>query len=135
MSPSSAMFELLVTSDGGSTWVVRSLPGDPFTDDFADANHGWEIAGSAADFDAVPGVALHLYRTDDGGLTWVSVPTNVVWRSREARVGPIDILDFVDQNNGFAIRERYMASGHSQLLRTTDGGRTWTVVVEAPKTP
>src|SRR5438093_6069540 len=33
--------------------------------DFIDANHGWLITGSASDFDAVPGVALPLYRTDD----------------------------------------------------------------------
>ena len=96
----------------------------------------WPAArGPATDFDAVPGVALPLYRTDDGGLTWVPIQTNVVWRSRDARVGPIDILDFVDQNNSFAVRENYMANGYTQWLKTTGGGRTWTVVVEAPRTP
>ena len=130
---------LLVTSDGGSTWVVRSMPGEaPFqvAGDFVDANHGWVIAGTAADFDAVPRVPLPLYRTDDGGLTWVPVPANVVWRSPEERVGIIDILDFVDQNNGFALRQRKdVPNGYTQWLKTTDGGRTWTVVVAAPKTP
>ncbi|HEX9095160.1 MAG TPA: hypothetical protein VF990_03560 [Candidatus Dormibacteraeota bacterium] len=124
---------LLVTSDGGSTWVVRSIPGEiQFGGNFIDASHGWVIAGSAADFDAVPGVPLPLYRTEDGGLTWVRIPTNVVWRSQDGHVGPIDILVFVDQNNGFAVREKYMANGSTQWLKTTDGGRTWTVVVEAP---
>jgi photosystem II stability/assembly factor-like uncharacterized protein len=130
---------LLVTSDGGGTWIVRTVPQDLVFGvwvDFVDAAHGWVIAGSATDFDAVPGVALPLYKTDDGGLTWDAVPTTVVWRSRASSppMGPIDILDFVDQNNGFAIRERYMANGLSQLLKTTDGGRTWTVV-EALQTP
>lgn len=137
VSPSSAMFyELLVTSDGGSTWVVRSLPGElQFTGDFADANHGWALATSASDWDGVwppPAITLPLYKTDDGGLTWVHVPTNVLWRSPE---GPIDTLYFVDQNNGFAIRESNTGYGPSQLLKTTDGGRTWTVVIEAPPTP
>ncbi len=129
--------ELLVTSDGGTTWDVRPIPGEfplQLGGNFVDANHGWVIAGTAADFNAVPAVSLPLYRTDDGGLTWVRVPTNVIWRSRADRVGPIDIVRFVDQNNGFAVREKDQANGYVQWLKTTDGGRTWTVVVEAPKT-
>lgn len=127
---------LLVTSDGGNTWRVRSVAGElQFYVDFVDANHGWVIAASATDFDAVPGVALPLYRTDDGGLTWMPIQTNVIWRSRDARIGPIDNLDFVDQNNGFAVRRKYEADAYTQWLKTTDGGRTWTVVVEAPQTP
>jgi photosystem II stability/assembly factor-like uncharacterized protein len=120
---------LLATSDAGSTWVVRSLPGEvPFTTDFVDANHGWAIGVTAADFNGippVPAIPLPLYKTDDGGVTWVPVPTDILWGGTE---GPIDILDFVDQNTGFAVRERYMANGISQLLTTTDGGRTWTIV-------
>jgi len=129
---------LLVTTDGGSTWVVRSIPGEAplqWPVDFVDADHGWVIAGTAADFLSDPGVPLPLYRTDDGGLTWVSVPTNVLWLSQKAHMGPIEEIDFVDQNNGFAVRRKYLALDYTQLLKTTDGGRTWTVVVEAPKTP
>ena len=127
-SSAAAPTVLLATSDGGSTWVVRSLPGEvPFASSFVDANHGWAIGVNAADFDVspVPAITLPLYKTDDGGVTWVPVPTNVLWGGLD---GPIDILDFVDQNNGFAVRERYQANGISQLLRTMDGGRTWTVV-------
>ena len=130
---------LLVTSDGGSTWVARSLPGEAPLQvalDFVDANHGWTIAGTAADWSAVPSVPLPLYRTDDGGLTWVRVPTNVLWRHPEAFGETIDILDFVDQNNGFAVRRRgEVANDYTQWLKTTDGGRTWTVVVQAARTP
>jgi photosystem II stability/assembly factor-like uncharacterized protein len=125
---------LLATSDGGSTWVVRSLPGEVlFAAEFADANHGWAIGVLAADFDRmppVPAIPLPLYKTDDGGVTWVPVPTEILWGGPE---GPIDVLDFVDQNNGFAIRERYMGTGQSQLLKTTDGGRTWSIVEALPK--
>ena len=132
--------QLLVTSDGGSTWVARYMPGEapfPVVLDFVDANHGWLVAGSVTDFLAVPGVPLPLYRTDDGGLTWVPVPTNVLWVSRDARMGALDFLDFVDRNNGFAVRQKNGGGGapYAQWLKTTDGGRTWTVVVEAPQTP
>jgi len=132
---------LLVTSDGGSTWVAHSMPGEApwqVAVDFVDADHGWAIAGTAADWSAVPSVHLPLYRTDDGGLTWVRVPTNVLWRYSEESGGTIDILDFVDQNNGFAVRRKgevKVANDYTQWLKTTDGGRTWTVVVEAPRTP
>ena len=128
---------LLVTSDGGSTWVAHSMPGEAplqVAVDFVDANHGWLIAGTTAEWVAVPAVPLPLYRTDDGGLTWVRVPTNVLWRYPEASGGTIDILDFVDRNNGFAVRRNLNNYG-TQWLKTTDGGRTWTVVVAAPKTP
>jgi photosystem II stability/assembly factor-like uncharacterized protein len=98
------------------------------------------IGVTAADFNGippVPAIPLPLYKTDDGGVTWVPVPTDILWGGTE---GPIDVLDFVDQNNGFAIRESramsqnsYMANGHSQLLKTADGGRTWTIVEALPK--
>ena len=131
---------LLVTSDGGSTWVARSFPGEAplaaVAMDFVDFNHGWVMAGTWAEWVAVPAVPLPLYRTNDGGLTWVRVPTNVLWRYPEASLGTIDILDFVDETNGFAVRRRGSVENHyTQWLRTTDGGRTWTVVVEAPQTP
>lgn len=130
-SSATAPAVLLATADGGSTWVVRSLPGEvPFTSDFADANHGWAIGWPATDYNGippVPDIPLPLYKTDDGGVTWVPVPTDVLWGGTE---GPIDLLDFVDQNNGFAIREKYIDNvwSPSQLLKTTDGGRAWTVV-------
>src|SRR5438093_4204052 len=128
---------LLATSDGGSTWVARSLPGEAplqLALNFVDANHGWAIGGTVAEWDAVPSVPLPLYRTNDGGLTWVRVPTNVLWRYPKASA--IDMLDFVDQNTGFAVRRRgEVPNDYTQLLKTTDGGRTWTVVVEARPTP
>jgi len=75
-------------------------------------------------------------RTDDGGLTWVRVPANVLWRSPDES-GYIDSLDFVDEKNGFAMRRKLgdVANPYTQWLSTTGGGRTWTVVVEAPRTP
>lgn len=123
---------LLLTSDGGSTWIVRSLPWEAGIGiEFADANHGWTIAGPAALFDAPAAVPLPLYKTDDGGLTWVPVPTNILLRTPGD--GPIGPFHFVDRNNGLMVRYAYQSNDFSQLLKTTDGGRTWTVVVETPR--
>lgn len=120
---------LLVTSDGGRTWSARSLPGEAqITVDFVDLNHGWAIAGSSDQLTktgslASPSLALPLYHTSDGGLTWTLVPTDLLLQSADGR---IDTLYFVDVTNGFAIRVN--TGGASQSLKTTDGGRTWTVI-------
>ena len=101
---------------------------------FADANHGWLIAGSPDLFGpmAAVGVALPLYKTVDGGLTWVPVPTKTLLRSPDGAIGR---LFFIDQNTGFMARWANSSNYFSQLLKTTDGGRTWTVVVQAPQAP
>lgn len=124
---------LLVTSDAGGSWSARTLPGEMQLDvDFVDASHGWAIAGpsnlfvknSTGQFPSVPGITLPLYRTVDGGLTWILIRTNLPLDSNEGRVFGIH---FVDPQNGFADRLS-VATQHGQVLKTTDGGQTWTVV-------
>ena len=119
---------LLVTADGGNTWIVRPLPGEIQLEvEFVDASHGWAIGGPSDQFRMVedserqtyfvgspPGVPL--YRTVDGGATWVPMQTNLLLQS--PKHGPFMRLHFVDQNNGFAY---YL----SEVLRTSDGGRSW----------
>lgn len=100
---------LFLTSDAGSDWIPRSLPSGPTDVDFSDASHGWAIAGYA------------LYHTSDGGASWAPVRTDLL-----AQGGHIEGLVFVDQMNGFA--SRITSAGSSQLLKTTDGGFTWTLV-------
>jgi photosystem II stability/assembly factor-like uncharacterized protein len=114
---------LLMTSDGGDTWSPRLLPGK-FQQDvsFTDTNHGWTVAGP----DALLGSAVYvpLYRTDDGGRTWVLVPTNL---RIETKDGQVRLLYFVDGKDGFAVRFAYSVYA-TQILKTTDGGHTWTVI-------
>lgn len=121
---------LFTTSDGGLTWTARSLPGEIQMEvSFADASHGWAIAGSSGElaknpFSATePTVSAPLYHTDDGGATWAPVQTDLLLQSPDGRINQ---LYFVDKNNGFAIRVK--SFGASQFLKTTDGGRTWAAV-------
>lgn len=127
---------LLMTSDGGSTWTTHSLPDEAVwqTVGFYDAKHGWVIAGSAAVFAALgnrtsssKALPLPLYRTDDGGKTWVRVQTDLKLQSKD---GSLMGLIFLDESQGFATWSFSSGQGFAgyELLKTTDGGRTWLVV-------
>jgi len=128
---------LLATSDGGTTWVERSLPPPiasccgsavwrVFQVDFLDANIGWAIAPPPGWKKASP-VRDWLYRTSDGGQTWALV-------QKELPLGwPITGLLVVDGNDAFAAQDQNATGGApvgpgTELLKTTDGGRTWRVV-------
>lgn len=129
-APASQAEALLVTSDGGSTWTSRSLPSTaPLVVGFYDANHGWAIAESSAELQvplstAPPEVALFLLRTSDGGGTWKPVQTDLKLQSKN---GQVNGLYFLNDAIGFAFRTP-VGRQLSELLRTTDGGHSWTVV-------
>jgi photosystem II stability/assembly factor-like uncharacterized protein len=127
---------LLVTADAGASWSVRKLPGETQSMvDFTDSMHGWTISGPSdllSTSSNPPGVAVPLYRTEDGGLTWLPVQTSLPLVSSEGRVYD---MYFVDAKNGFADRFKVTAQSpilpveqHGQLLKTTDGGQTWSVI-------
>jgi photosystem II stability/assembly factor-like uncharacterized protein len=127
---------LFVTADNGKNWMPRSLPGAfQFVVDFIDAKHGWTVAGPGAlftrdsngSFPTAPGVTVPLYRTNDGGLTWAPVETNLALSDTNGRLTK---LYFVDLQHGFAERYNTASIGreYRQFLGTDDGGRTWKVV-------
>jgi photosystem II stability/assembly factor-like uncharacterized protein len=107
---------ILATSDGGATWKVQyasarmRMAGMAF----ADTSHGWVVG--------LGGVIL---ATTDGGTSW-----------RPQRSGTtLDLLDvaFADATHGVAVGDRSKGDDPlaaqfigSIVLRTTDGGATWT---------
>ncbi|MFI5399373.1 MAG: WD40/YVTN/BNR-like repeat-containing protein [Candidatus Binatia bacterium] len=130
---------LLATTDGGWTWSVLPLPGAIHSAvNFVDAAHGWEVGGSIdlrnLSSSAGAAVPVPLFRTDDGGNTWVPVPTDLLLASS---YGQVQDLYFIDPRNGFAIAVtavpdygRWIDQGN--LLKTADGGVTWTLVGPVP---
>jgi photosystem II stability/assembly factor-like uncharacterized protein len=110
-----------LTRDGGRTWTPVRLPGGRVplqAPDFVDGQQGFVIAGRLATGMQPPG-DVRLYATADGGATWAS-------RSASPLLGQA-ALDFVTPAAGFATLISY-GPLRSYLLRTSNGGRTWTGV-------
>jgi photosystem II stability/assembly factor-like uncharacterized protein len=88
---------------------------------FIDRLHGWVAAYNCAT------VAVHLYRTRDGGRSWQSLGTPA---SHSCGGGPT-YLSFIDNEHGWM--EPVSPNGPvGQLLGTSDGGRTWKQLASGP---
>jgi photosystem II stability/assembly factor-like uncharacterized protein len=100
--------DFYATHDGGRTWN-GTTPVDALAGiwDFIDMKHGWASDGT------------HLYMTSNGGKTWTKL-------SPSANFKNLSRLDFVSPNIGWAIGST--ANNSPSLLKTMDGGQTWTVI-------
>ena len=105
---------MATTSDGGLSWVTQPpLPDQCSLLTFIDPSDGWCIGRGAA----TPGAGWFVFRTRDGGHTWVkeSGATGTGWG-----------LTFVDTNVGYQAVGESPDMGEWALFRTVDGGLTWT---------
>jgi photosystem II stability/assembly factor-like uncharacterized protein len=100
--------DIYVTHDGGTTWQSTTpVPLVLGTTDFSDMQHGWATNGTV------------LYSTSDGGQHWTKL-------SPSASFKQVTHLDFVSSTTGWAIGRQ--GNSASSLLKTVDGGQTWTPV-------
>lgn len=109
------------TSDAGATWTERFVNTNPqaFFDamTFADADHGVAVS------DSVDGRFVILLTTN-GGRTWTPVPAD---RLPPALPGE---GAFAASGTNVAMsgpRHLWFATTKSRVVRSTDGGRSWTV--------
>lgn len=126
---------LLSTSDGGRTWSQLTLPGPVvLAGDSLDPEHTWVIAGPASlatDTASLDSLPLPLFKTDDGGVTWKRVSTNLTLGTRYGRIQDVN---FVSPESGFAVAVVTAAysNGTRTLYATNDGGATWSMVGPIP---
>jgi photosystem II stability/assembly factor-like uncharacterized protein len=127
------------TVDGGGSWRTITPAGaaglDLLTAFFLDRRTGWLVAADLPN-DGSP-LALTAFRTGDGGATWrrSAVGSASVQQSEDG-IGPLN-LSFVDAGHGWLrVTSRLPGQGAEDetgtLLRTTDGGRTWERLPDAP---
>lgn len=136
---------VFITSDGGQTWKAASAlpyayPGSSF---FLDANHWWVWGAAPPDTGTSTGPAAgKLRRTLDGEAAWSSngadweTVSSADWLEKGLLSGyQMNELDFVSPSVGFALLtapgDAPQGGRYSLLLRTTDGGRSWSLVEEA----
>lgn len=100
------------TTDGGMTWNAVQVPGSENLD-FRDI-HAFDM-NSAVIISA--GSPAKVFRTDDDGSTWTETYSN----TSEGIF--FNSLDFWDELNGIAVGDPI--EGVFQIIKTTDGGRTW----------
>ncbi len=98
------------TTDGGQTWHHSSTPssGYALSVSFVDSLTGW-ISGEGSD---------QIHRTTNGGVSWES--------QGRSDFQHISQVQFITPSIGWALDEFYSDGVDSSILRTTDGGATWT---------
>ncbi|MBW4631013.1 MAG: hypothetical protein KME30_03635 [Iphinoe sp. HA4291-MV1] len=118
---------MIKTVDGGTTWTgwdmsqYATLLIDTY---FTSPERGWVVGGKADKSISNPSrddvIPVVLY-TEDGGKTWVNRVENM---SSSFPLGEWGWkIQFLNENIGFVSLENFQAGA---ILKTTDGGQTWT---------
>ncbi len=103
------------TTNGGSSWTKSKIqaPINPQIY-FNDENNGWLLGlkGSAAGYNPVD-----IYRTDDGGKTWVAISSNI------PTIGPKNGIYFKNNSVGWVTGQQ--PTGKALYYLSKDGGQFW----------
>jgi photosystem II stability/assembly factor-like uncharacterized protein len=102
------------TTDRGKTWSVGTVPGADKLDFRAVKGFG---RATAYLLSAGPGDASRIYKTTDGGKSWV-----MQFKSADPAAF-LDAIAFWDEKNGIALGDP--VKGQFQLLVTADAGSSW----------
>jgi photosystem II stability/assembly factor-like uncharacterized protein len=124
------------TSDGGKTWVEKSqdfsvYPISSFAMSGANPNIIYAGTGELHFYSSTIGDGI--YKSNDGGETWtqlVSTAKNpdfsIVTRIIADPVNPNILLASTSTSN-------YAEAANSKIMRSTNGGNSWTEVYQSPK--
>jgi len=112
----SGRFALMHTTDAGDHWA-RQLSGD-----VGNAGVYVNFFDSTGGVVAVLGPQSVIYRTADGGHRWSVSPI----LSGVAYLTSVSSVSFADASHGWLLLSTPTVASGAELLRTNDGGLTWT---------
>ena len=99
----------------------------------ADGGRTWRLAWHGADTSAVAvRAAGDLLVGVSADRIWASSDFGATWTQLAAAPAETHDFEFVDAQTGWLVRAPTYSSPPDALLGTTDGGRTWHVVLQAP---
>lgn len=112
------------TTDAGKTWSIGTVPGADRLD-FRDV----EAFGDTTAYllSAGPGEDSRIYKTEDGGNSWL-----LQFKNTDPE-GFFDAMAFWNEKHGIALGDP--VKGQFQLLVTDDGGSTWNRLIATSLPP
>jgi photosystem II stability/assembly factor-like uncharacterized protein len=113
---------IMKTTDGGASWSTLL---STVNERYGNLHFHDELHGIAVTPEPFQQRKAEVYRTEDGGVTWNKVGTQLPARF------PIDnTLTFLDESNGWFASSNTAGSDPSEatIFRTTDGGDSWSEV-------
>jgi hypothetical protein len=117
---------LLATTSFGAKFADVSPPSSRATrvDDvsFLDREHGWAVIFN------IDTVRVTVYRTSDGGRSWLAAPAG----SHSENAGAVATVQFLTCRLGWLVIQEPTAPA-ARLLRTVDGGASWRAVSDLPE--
>lgn len=126
-----------ITRDGGKSWQSAKPLRSWGVMDFISANDGWIWTSEPRDSGSTASVKGTLYSTNDGGETWKTIIPDQALQEFLEKGQDIQQLDFVTDKIGWALLKgpqvllktpEHPNPPPTTLLKTTDGGRTWTLL-------
>jgi len=130
---------VLTTADGGQTWQDVTPPQPAPSPDQSQPNAATLTVGNAAtawtiygSFLAAAPATATFWRTTDGGQTWTaSQPIDLSALGAADFFQPSDIR-FIDAQTGWFIAHLGVGMNHDYftVLKTTDGGQTWSRLID-----
>ena len=120
------------TTDGGETWIDITPESAPTTTAelyFLDESRGWVAYRSTSE--GLPASAYTIWRTIDGGETWLaSAPINMSDIAMEG-IGPTGFFFLNAQTGWFrASLGGGMNKSYPTIYRTTNGGQSWSRMMD-----
>ena len=128
--PTDECLSIIITRDGGETWVKQSCEIVPnvFNGEaaFAASDTNISIIDSAT-WVATGGKKSNVFFSPDKGVSWVSYKTPIIQGTSSTGIYSID---FYDKIKGFAIGGDYTKpeANIQNKIRTVDGGKSWSVI-------